>query len=190
MTLSPTSLYLARSHKSEPWSYSFFLWQYFFFESVSTYLIVMGISNVICPLSLYFVNALSVHLAFSPPNPPVKRQDCCTGTPEKDSLFEQRVQLITFLSKVNFIALPPTILWSYYSPLCGSLRVWIQLAHYLRTISLFLVQWPSRRANQIVSGVFNIWFWSLGRHLRSFLLFCGYGLFIHILNMIITQLIY
>lgn len=66
----------------------------------------MGISNVICPLSLYFVNALSVHLAFSPPNPPVKRQDCCTGTPEKDSLFEQRVQLITFLSKVNFIALP------------------------------------------------------------------------------------
>lgn len=59
----------------------------------------MGISNVICPLSLYFVNALSVHLAFSPPNPPVKRQDCCTGTPEKDSLFEQRVQLITFLSK-------------------------------------------------------------------------------------------
>ena len=106
VTLSPTSLYLARSHKSEPWSYSFFLWQYFFFESVSTYLIVMGISNVICPLSLYFVNAFSVHLAFSPPNPPVKRQDCCTGTPEKDSLFEQRVQLITFLSKVNFIALP------------------------------------------------------------------------------------
>lgn len=65
----------------------------------------MGISNVICPLSLHLVSALSVHLAFSPPNPPVKRQDCCTGTPETNSLFEQRVQLITFLSKVNFIVL-------------------------------------------------------------------------------------
>ncbi|KAJ3558751.1 hypothetical protein NP233_g11443 [Leucocoprinus birnbaumii] len=47
------------------------------------------------------MNGFSVHLSLSPPNPPVKRQDCCSGTPETDSLFEHRVQVVTFLSKAS-----------------------------------------------------------------------------------------
>lgn len=58
-------------------------------------------SNMIYQLSLYLINGFSVHLSLSPPNPPVKRQDCCTGTPETDSLFENRVQYVTFLSRAS-----------------------------------------------------------------------------------------
>jgi hypothetical protein len=58
-------------------------------------------SNIIYPIPLYLVTAFSVHLSLSPPNPPVKRQECCSGTPETESLFEKRVQYVTFLSKVG-----------------------------------------------------------------------------------------
>lgn len=51
-------------------------------------------------MCLYLLNALSVHLSLSPPNPPAK-QDVCTGTPGTDTLFERVVQHVTFLSKVS-----------------------------------------------------------------------------------------
>ncbi|SRR6266550_1031903 len=43
--------------------------------------------------------ALSVHLSLSPPNPPVKRDEC-TGS-RTHTIFERLIQWITFASKVS-----------------------------------------------------------------------------------------
>ncbi len=59
-------------------------------------------SNTILQMTAFIANAISVHLSLSPPNPPVKRQDCFTGTPETNTLFEHVVQRVTFLTKVIF----------------------------------------------------------------------------------------
>ncbi|KAF9450393.1 ICMT-domain-containing protein [Macrolepiota fuliginosa MF-IS2] len=59
----------------------------------------LPVPSVILQMAMHLVNALAVHTSLSPPNPPVKRHECCTGTPETDTLFECVVQHITFLSK-------------------------------------------------------------------------------------------
>ncbi|CAA7262508.1 unnamed protein product [Cyclocybe aegerita] len=43
--------------------------------------------------------AASVHLSLSPPNPPVKSDECCSGTEGTNTLFEKFVQSITYCSK-------------------------------------------------------------------------------------------
>lgn len=84
---------------------------------------------MIVQMSMYLVNALSVHASLSPPNPPVKRQYVCTGTPETDTLFERVVQHITFLSKVCFpLGFIPLFSLIYFS----ELRVVFHLLVYHR----------------------------------------------------------
>ncbi|KXN88512.1 putative protein-S-isoprenylcysteine O-methyltransferase [Leucoagaricus sp. SymC.cos] len=56
---------------------------------------------MIYQFALCLLTAISVHLSLSPPNPPVKRQDCRTDTPGTNTLFEHGVQYVTFLSKAS-----------------------------------------------------------------------------------------
>jgi hypothetical protein len=46
--------------------------------------------------ALLCVTGLAVHISLSPPNPPVKDQNCCVP----NTLFEKFIQSITFFSKV------------------------------------------------------------------------------------------
>lgn len=48
---------------------------------------------------LLLITAVSVHVSLSPPNPPVKSHECCSGTKETDTMFEKFVQSITYCSK-------------------------------------------------------------------------------------------
>ncbi|KAF8154794.1 hypothetical protein B0H34DRAFT_537791 [Crassisporium funariophilum] len=50
-------------------------------------------------MSLLLLTAFSVHLSLSPPNPPVKSDECCSGTKGTDTIFEKVVQSVTFCSK-------------------------------------------------------------------------------------------
>lgn len=54
-------------------------------------------------MTLLLITAVSVHVSLSPPNPPVKSEECCSGTKETDTVFEKCVQSITYCSKVRFI---------------------------------------------------------------------------------------
>lgn len=53
-------------------------------------------------LTLLSITAVSVHVSLSPPNPPVKSEECCSGTKETDTIFEKFVHSITYCSKVRF----------------------------------------------------------------------------------------
>lgn len=69
--------------------------------------------EVVCPIApmsgyelalkgtLLCVTGLAVHISLSPPNPPVKDQNCSVP----DTLFERFVQSITFFSKVLYLFL-------------------------------------------------------------------------------------
>ena len=51
-------------------------------------------------ISLQLATAIAVDFSLSPPNPPVKSEDCCSGTKGTETLFERFVQSVTYLSKV------------------------------------------------------------------------------------------
>ena len=53
-------------------------------------------------MTLLFITAVSVHVSLSPPNPPVKSEECCSGTKETDTIFEKFVHSVTYCSKVRF----------------------------------------------------------------------------------------
>ena len=55
-----------------------------------------------CKAALLFLTAVSVHISLSPPNPPVKSEECCSGTEGTNTIFEKFVQSVTWCSKVSF----------------------------------------------------------------------------------------
>jgi len=55
--------------------------------------------SLVVKMTLLLVTAVSVHVSLSPPNPPVKSEECCSGTKETDTIFEKFVQSITYCSK-------------------------------------------------------------------------------------------
>jgi hypothetical protein len=54
--------------------------------------------ELVLKATLLCVTGLAAHISLSPPNPPVKDQNCSVP----DTLFENFVQSITFLSKVPY----------------------------------------------------------------------------------------
>ncbi|PPR01003.1 hypothetical protein CVT24_000584 [Panaeolus cyanescens] len=48
---------------------------------------------------VYLITAISVHISLSPPNPPIKFDECCDEPKKTNTLFERFVQYITFCSK-------------------------------------------------------------------------------------------
>lgn len=57
-------------------------------------------SGLALKATLLCTTGLAVHISLSPPNPPVKDQNCSVP----DTLFEQFVQSITFFSKVPWLS--------------------------------------------------------------------------------------
>ena len=66
-------------------------------------------------MTLLLMTAISVHVSLSPPNPPVKSEECCSGTKETDTIFEKFVQSITYCSKVRFILSPVHVTSLFFS---------------------------------------------------------------------------
>jgi hypothetical protein len=58
----------------------------------------MEFESLVLKSIVLLTTALSVHLSLSPPNPPVKRDEC-TGS-RTHTIFERLIQWITFASKV------------------------------------------------------------------------------------------
>ena len=57
--------------------------------------------SLVAKMALLLITAVSVHVSLSPPNPPVKSEECCSGTKGTDTIFEKFVQSITYCSKVR-----------------------------------------------------------------------------------------
>ena len=59
----------------------------------------MELGGLVLKSIALLTTAVSVHLSLSPPNPPVKREEC-TGS-RTNTIFERLIQWITFSSKVS-----------------------------------------------------------------------------------------
>lgn len=59
----------------------------------------MGFESLVLKSIALLTTALSVHLSLSPPNPPVKRDECAGS--RTHTIFERLIQWITFASKVS-----------------------------------------------------------------------------------------
>lgn len=59
-----------------------------------------GLSQVFAKAISLLVTAICVHLSLSPPNPPVRKEECYCQKENVNTLFETFIQYITFCSKV------------------------------------------------------------------------------------------
>ena len=70
--------------------------------------------SLVVKMTLLLITAVSVHVSLSPPNPPVKSEECCSGTKETDTIFEKFVQSITYCSKVRFHLLLVHVIFFFF----------------------------------------------------------------------------